>query len=131
MGWVRWTAGLLSAVLLPLSAAAAPVADLPDIRARGTLRVLVMGDEEEPPLSRDGSSAALDRDLAEDFAGRQGLKLETIWVESRHDVLDEVLAGRGDIAATGLTVTPERAVRVAFTDPIVVVDELLIGRRGL
>jgi membrane-bound lytic murein transglycosylase F len=131
MGWVRWTAGLLSAVLLPLSAAAAPVADLQEIRARGTLRVLVIGDEEEPPLSRDGSPAALDRDLAEDFARRQGLKLETIWVESRHDVLDEVLAGRGDIAATGLTVTPERAARVAFTDPIVVVDELLIGRKGM
>jgi len=131
MGRVRRTAGLLSAVLLPLSAAAAPVADLPEIRARGTLRVLVIGDEEDPPLSRDGSPAALDRDLAEDFARRQGLKLETIWVESRHDVLDEVLAGRGDIAATGLTVTPERAARVAFTDPIVVVDELLIGRKGM
>ena len=131
MGRVRRTAGLLSAVLLPLSAAAANVADLPEIRARGTLRVLVIGDEEDPPLSRDGSPAALDRDLAEDFARRQGLKLETIWVESRHDVLDEVLAGRGDIAATGLTVTPERAARVAFTDPIVVVDELLIGRKGM
>ena len=36
MGWVRRTAGLLSAVLLPLPGAAAATADLPEIRARGT-----------------------------------------------------------------------------------------------
>ena len=127
MGWVRRTAGLLSAVLLPLPAVAA---DLPEIRARGELRVLVVGDEDDPPISRDGTPAALDRELAEDFARRQGLKVEIVWVERRHDVLDELLAGRGDVAATGLTVTAERAARVTFTDPIAIVDEVLIGRKG-
>jgi membrane-bound lytic murein transglycosylase F len=130
MGWVRRAAGLLAAVLLPLPAAAVPVPDLPDIRARGTLRVLVIGDEDDPPISRDGTPGALDRELAEDFARRQGLKLETVWVEPRHDVLEDLLAGRGDIAATGLTITPERAARVTFTDPIFIVDELLIGRKA-
>ncbi|HVP60947.1 MAG TPA: transporter substrate-binding domain-containing protein [Myxococcaceae bacterium] len=118
-------------MLLPLSGAAATVPDLPDIRARGNLRVLVVGDEDEPPISRDGTPAAIDRDLAEDFARRQGLKLEIVWVERRHDVLDDLLTGRGDIAATGLTVTPERAARVTFTDPIAIVDEVLIGRKGM
>jgi hypothetical protein len=32
-----------------------------------------VGDEDEPPIQRDGTPAALDRDLAEDFARRQGL----------------------------------------------------------
>jgi membrane-bound lytic murein transglycosylase F len=118
-------------VLLPLPAVAAPVPDLAEIRARGALRVLVVGDEDEPPIQRDGTPAALDRDLAEDFARRQGLKLEIVWVERRHDVIDELLAGRGDVAATGLTVTPERAARVSFTDPISIVDEVLIGRKGM
>ncbi len=131
MGWVRRTAGLLSAVLLPLPGMAAPVPDLPDVRARGTLRVLVIGDEDEAPISRDGTPGALDRDLAEDFARRQGLKLETVYVERQHDILDDLLAGRGDVAATGLTITPERAARVAFTDPIFIVDELVIGRKGM
>ncbi|HET6984827.1 MAG TPA: transporter substrate-binding domain-containing protein [Myxococcaceae bacterium] len=130
MGWVGRVAGLLSAVLLPLPGLAAPVPDLPDIRARGTLRVLVVGDEDDQGIQRDGTPAALDRDLAEDFARRQGLKLEIVWVERRHDILDDLLTGRGDVAATGLTITPERAARVTFTDPIVIVDELLIGRKG-
>jgi membrane-bound lytic murein transglycosylase F len=90
----------------------------------------VVGDEDDQGIQRDGTPAALDRDLAEDFARRQGLKLEIVWVERRHDILDDLLAGRGDVAATGLTVTPERSARVSFTDPIVIVDELLIGRKG-
>jgi membrane-bound lytic murein transglycosylase F len=90
----------------------------------------VVGDEDDQGIQRDGTPAALDRDLAEDFSRRQGLKLEIVWVERRHDILDDLLAGRGDVATTGLTITPERAARVTFTDPIVIVDELLIGRKG-
>ncbi len=130
MGRVRRTAALLSAVLLPLPAAAAG-SDLAEIRARGSLRVLIVGDEDDPPISRDGSPGAIDRNLAEDFARRQGLTLETVWIERRHDILEELLAGRGDVAATGLAITPDRAARVAFTDPVAVVDELLIGRKGM
>ncbi len=124
-------ASLLSAVLLPLPAVAGPVADLPDIRARGTLRVLVVGDEDEQPIQHDGTPAAIDRDLAEDFARRQGLRLELVWVERGHDILDELLAGRGDVAGSRLTITPERAARVAFTDPVAIVDEVVIARKGL
>ena len=131
MGSVRRASGWLTAVLLPLHAVAAPVADLPEIHARGSLRILVVGDEDDPPIQRDGTPAALDRDLAEDFARRQGLKLEIVRVERRHDVLDDLLSGRGDVAATGLTVTPERSTRVTFTDPIMIVDEVLIGRKGM
>jgi membrane-bound lytic murein transglycosylase F len=130
MGRVRRTAALLSAVLLPFPGVAAG-SDLAEIRARGSLRVLIVGDEDDPPISRDGSPGAIDRSLAEDFARRQGLTLETIWVERRHDILDELLAGRGDVAATGLAITPDRAARVAFTDPVAIVDELLIGRKGM
>jgi membrane-bound lytic murein transglycosylase F len=130
MGRVRRTVALLSAVLLPLPAAAAG-SDLAEIRARGSLRVLIVGDEDDPPISRDGSPGAIDRSLAEDFARRQGLTLETVWIERRHDILEELLAGRGDVAATGLAITPDRAARVAFTDPVAVVDELLIGRKGM
>jgi membrane-bound lytic murein transglycosylase F len=131
MRWIRRASVWLTAVLLPLPAVAAPVPDLGEIRNRGTLRILVVGDEDDPPIQRDGTPAALDRDLADDFARRQGLKLEIVRVERRHDVLDDLLAGRGDIAATGLTVTPERAARVSFTDPLTIVDEVLIGRKGM
>ncbi len=37
---------------------------------------------------------------------------------SRDRMLDELLAGRGDVAAGNISVTPERAARVAFTSPL-------------
>jgi membrane-bound lytic murein transglycosylase F len=127
---VRQTAAVLVAILLPWAAARA-ADDLPQIRARGTLRILVVGGEDEPPIPRVGTPAALDRDLLEDFARRQGLRIQTVWIERRHDVLDDLLSGAGDVAATGITLTSERAARVAFTNPIDVVDEVLVGHRGM
>ena len=127
MGWAPRTASLLWILLV---ASAAGAADLAEMRSRGTLRVLVLGDEEDPPLSREGSPAVVYRDYLEDFARRQGLKLETVWVQRRHDILDDLIAGRGDVAATPLTVTPERSAKVAFTDPVDAVDEVVIGHKG-
>src|SRR5215470_15632287 len=129
MTWVRRTASVVVAAVLPVTARA--VDDLPQIQARGTLRVLVVGDEDDPPIPREGTPAALDRDLLEDFAHRQGLRIQTIWTERRHDVLDALLAGQGDLAASGITITPERAARVAFTHPIDIVDEVLVDHRGM
>ena len=126
MGWAR-TASLLSILLLPWAAGAA---DLAEIRSRGNLRILVLGDEDDPPISRDGSPASRYRDYLEDFAHRQGLQIQTVWVERRHDILDDLAAGRGDVAANPLTVTPERSAKVAFTDPVDVVDEMVMGHRG-
>ena len=128
MGWGPRTASLLWFLLLPTMAGAA---DLPEIRSRGSLRLLILGDEDDPPISRDGSPAARYRDYLEDFAHRQGLKIEAVWVERRHDLLDDLAAGHGDVAATPLTVTPERSARVAFTDPVDVVDEVVVGHRGM
>jgi len=128
MGWGPRTASLLCLLLLP---SAAGGADLPEIRSRGSLRILVLGDEDDPPISRDGSPAARYRDYLEDFAHRQGLKLETVWVERRHDILDDLVAGRGDVAATPLTVTAERSAKLLFTDPVDVVDEVVVGQQGM
>jgi membrane-bound lytic murein transglycosylase F len=128
MGWAPRTASLLWILLLPWAAGAA---DLAEIRSRGSLRILVPGDEDDPPISRNGSPASRYRDYLEDFAHRQGLQIQTVWVERRHDILDDLAAGRGDVAANPLTVTPERSAKVAFTDPVDVVDEMVMGHRGM
>lgn len=44
------------------------------------------------------------------------------------DLLPALLEGRGDVAAAPLTITPERAARVAFTRPyLVAVDEVVVS----
>ena len=50
---------------------------------------------------------------------------------SRDRLLDELLAGRGDVAAGNVSITPERAARVAFTRPLLSnVKEIVVTHTG-
>ena len=50
--------------------------------------------------------------------GTKHVKFHVVFVPtSRADLIPALLAGRGDVAASGLTVTPERAAQVDFTRP--------------
>jgi membrane-bound lytic murein transglycosylase F len=103
--------------------------DLPEIRQRGTLRILVPSLREEN-LSRQGAPGAEDREMAILFAERLGLRCEFGPVESRSGILDLLERGYGDVVTAGLTVTPARERRFRFTRPNATVDEWLVGRRG-
>ncbi len=109
--------------------AAAP-ADLPALKARGTLRVLVFAADEDF-LPRSGSPKARDRELLAQFAEREGLTLEVVTEAHFERLFDRLLAGEADVLAHGLTVTPEREQRVAFTQPVATVKQLLVGKRGV
>jgi len=59
-------------------------------------------------------------ELFKEFANeRLASPIDVVFVPTPRDLLfDWLLAGRGDVAAANLTVTPERAARVAFTAPL-------------
>ena len=45
-------------------------------------------------------------------------------------LLDKLASGQGDVAAAGLTITPQRRLRVDFTKPYLKgVDEVIVGRK--
>jgi membrane-bound lytic murein transglycosylase MltF len=60
--------------------------------------------------------------------GRKGIKTHVVFVALPFDqLIPALLEGRGDIAAAGLTITPERGKLVAFTDPYLInIDEIVI-----
>jgi membrane-bound lytic murein transglycosylase F len=91
--------------------------DLDALSGRGVLRILV---EREPEtyLPRHGPALYVERELARRFAESRGLESELVFVDRFTDLLPALLEGRGDIAAANLTVTPERAEQVAFTDAL-------------
>lgn len=103
--------------------------DLERIAERGTLRVLVEGDEEKL-LSRQGTALGRERDLAQAFAAEHDLVAEFILVERLDDLLPMLEAGKGDVIAAELTVTADREARVAFAHPWQTVKETVVGRRG-
>ncbi len=103
--------------------------DLPRIKERKTLRVLVEGDE-ATLLARRGTAMGRERDLAVDFALAEGLTAEFILVESFDDLLPMLQAGKGDVVAAELTMTKARWAQVAFAHPWHSVKEVVVGRRG-
>jgi peptidoglycan lytic transglycosylase F len=103
--------------------------DLAEIRARGVLRVLVPTLREES-LPRAGAPETEDREMAELFAERLGVRPEFIAVESRSEIVDLLEWGYGDLVTAQLTVTKSRTKRLRFTQPTATVDEWLVGPKG-
>ncbi|AGC45825.1 glutamine ABC transporter substrate-binding protein [Myxococcus stipitatus DSM 14675] len=103
--------------------------DLPALRTRGVLRVLVETIDERS-LPRQGMPRSQDRAILERFAEKHGLTAEFIPVERFDQLIPMLREGRGDVIAADLTVTPERAKELAFTRPLALVSEVLVGKRG-
>ncbi|WP_141323451.1 transporter substrate-binding domain-containing protein [Myxococcus sp. AB025B] len=103
--------------------------DLPALRKRGVLRILVETTDESS-LPRQGTPRSQDRELLERFAEKHGLAVELIAVERFDQLIPLLKEGRGDIIAADLTVTPERSRELAFTRPIALVNEVLVGKKG-
>ncbi len=118
----------LAVALLAATPGRAADEDLAAVRVRGTLRVLLLG-EANAELARTGSGWT-DAELVAEFAARQGLKVEEVSVERSDALLPALLAGKGDVVAVGLTVTSADRARVAFTQPLRVVSEVLVGPKG-
>ncbi|MDQ3262234.1 MAG: transporter substrate-binding domain-containing protein [Myxococcota bacterium] len=108
---------------------AAAQGDLEAMRERGTLRVLV-ATHEETSLPRSGIPSREERKVAEAFAAELGLRPVFVVTGSWDALLPALIEGKGDVIASNLTVTPSRAAQVAFSRPLAVVAEVVIGRRG-
>ena len=89
---------------------------LAEIRSRGVLRV---GMAEYAPwmtLAPGGKPTGLEVDIVERLAGDLGVRLQV--VATPFDALVDRLAARDvDMVASNLSITPERALKVAFSEP--------------
>jgi membrane-bound lytic murein transglycosylase F len=105
----------LAAAVLAL-APTAPAADLAAVKARGSLRVVVV-DLKRPDefFQLSGSPPGFDREILEGFVALERVRLEPVAVEGWDDLVPALLAGRGDVIAGRFTVTPERKRKIAFT----------------
>lgn len=126
----RWAAG--AAALLTLTTACdrgyTETGDLPALQARGQLRVLAPRRGEVHVLPRYGHPYDHEQQLAAAFADSLGLAVETVWVDEYEDLIPALLAGRGDLIVANLSVTPSRAERIAFSEPVAHVREQVVTR---
>jgi len=105
--------------------------DLPEIKARGALRVLVMtphGRDEFFPVRPD-PDPGFDREVLEAFAQLQRVRLEAVPVTSWDALIPELLAGKGDLIAGRFTVTESRKKLIAFSAEVFPTRNVVLSRR--
>lgn len=99
------------------------------VQQAGTLRVVTRNAATTHYWGTAGPTG-LEFDLASGFADYLGVDLLMYNAEEFNDILDDVAHWNADMAAAGLTITPSRANRFAFTEPYHEVDQLLVYRMG-
>jgi cyclohexadienyl dehydratase len=105
--------------LLPATAETVPA--LPQL-----LRIGTSGDYPPFSVERDGTRVGFDVELAERFAREAGLRVE--WVSFRWPELAGDVAGdRFDVAMSGVTATPERAVIGYLTRAVATSGPCVLG----
>jgi polar amino acid transport system substrate-binding protein len=106
----------------------APERGLAAILARGELRVGLTG--EQPPLNmttKKNELVGLEVALTRVLAGLIGVRPVFVRMPF-HQLLDAVETGRVDMAMSGVAITPERNLRVAFVGPYFVSGKSLLSK---
>ncbi|MDP6397985.1 MAG: lytic transglycosylase F [Arenicellales bacterium] len=112
--------------------------DLDQIRERRFLRVLVSYGRTNFFFDQ-GMPRGFEYDLLMEYekalnTSVQSLedRVKLIFIPVPFDqLLEKLIAGHGDIAAAGLTITPQRRSQVDFTEPYLkAVDEVIVGRKN-
>jgi membrane-bound lytic murein transglycosylase F len=105
-------AALLSALAIPTAAQ-----DLPELKAKGVLRVLAVPIEDGPQFisTRPGAPPGFDHELLDGLGRLEQLRLEVVIVKSWADLIPQLLEGKGDLIAGGFTATASRRRQIDFT----------------
>ncbi len=102
--------------------------DLPEIKARGSLRVLGIVDDAEDEFLTAQPGRGLDRELLEGFARLQGVKLEVVNAGAWDALVPALLQGKGDLIAGRFTATEARRKLIEFTPEVFPTRNVVVTR---
>jgi ABC-type amino acid transport substrate-binding protein len=109
-----------------MATAAVRAADLPALKQRGTLRVIVAADEAKETFdARGGSNPGFEREILEGFARKEGLRLETIRAVGHGQRIPMLLKGEGDMIVA-IFDTAERRREVDFTSEVMPTHDVAV-----
>jgi len=125
---------LAAALLCGSAAAATAPADSPTLREvlkRGELRVgLEAGYMPFEMVDKGGEIIGFDIDLARLMARKLGVRLQVV-NQGWDGIIPALLTGKFDVTLGGMTITPERAKSVDFTDPYLTIGQTVLLARKL
>lgn len=112
---------LLSLLCAAAVSSAAPArADLAEIQASGTLRVLAVLDPNRPEFFslRPDQPPGFDHEILQGFAELHHLKLQVVSMPTWDGLVPALLAGKGDVVAGRFTATEGRRKTIDFTQEV-------------
>lgn len=104
------------------------VMDLPQIRERGSLRVITAAGPISYFVYR-GQPMGYEYELIERFADYLGMPVELVIAEDIDHMIELLEEGEGDLIAYRLTVTAERRERLEFSRPLHFTRQILVQRK--
>ena len=130
--------GASLALFLASCAAPAPAAEPAAAKPNdlGGREIVIAVENAYPPFNykdeKTGENIGMDYDIVNDVCKR--LNCKTKFVTTSWDAIVAVMESKGkaewDMAADGITITPERAKNVDFSDPVINVAQRLLVRKG-
>ena len=127
-GFLAARAAALSVGVFILGAAPLP-ADLPEVQARGTLKVIA-AKEEDPKMFSFAATGepGFEREIVEGFARLHDLKVEAVPAPTTADRIPLLAKGAGDLII-GIVVTDERRKQVNFTSEVLPARHLVVSHK--
>ena len=98
------------------------------IKKSGVLRIITRNNSFNYFIYK-GKEMGFEYALAKRFAKKLGVRLEVVIAPGWSEIFPWLLQGRGDLVASSLTVTADRARKVKFTTPYNKVEEVAVTRR--
>jgi polar amino acid transport system substrate-binding protein len=130
---MRFAIVLAAALVCGSAAAAVPAASptLARIQQRGELRIgLEAGYMPLEMIDKRGEIIGFDIDLGRLMARKLGVKLKVV-NQSWDGIIPALLTDKFDVTFGGMTITPERAQRVDFSDPYLTIGQTVLLNKRL
>jgi membrane-bound lytic murein transglycosylase F len=103
--------------------------DLDGIKNRRVLRMITRNNAMTYYIYR-GTQVGFEYELLKRYADENRMRLEIVIPPRNEDLIEWLKEGRGDVIAAAMTITDDRARKMAFTVPYNHVDEVLVTRDG-
>jgi ABC-type amino acid transport substrate-binding protein len=115
-------------LLVLLARLPADAQDLPELKKRGTLRVIVDSSNLVERFNTGPGEPGLERELLQGFAALHGMKLEVVTVDNIEARLQALNLKKGDVVA-GTVATDSRRKVVAFTSEVLPSRHVVVTRK--
>lgn len=102
--------------------------DLAEIKEEGVIRAIAIYNSTNYFLYR-GEPMGFEYELLRELTEELGLELEMVVAQNINELFDLLNSGKGDLIASGLTVTEPRRKLVAFTDYHYLTHQALVQRK--